>query len=453
MKFAVIILSVSAGYGASPASCMSGIRKFNELYNARLAVINNALANNGERYDCLQVRSWDIWLVGYQSKFTIDSNAVFATGSAANIYLVNNLALKYHTSSDIAGIQSLAIEYAGLKLLENTPGIPRVYDVLQANLRPPCLARLLVTAVGGREELKAFSNKVTQHKEYHLLLIGARAIEILKEVHSKGIVHGDVHWRNLMFTPTAQDVAGSLNLIDFGRAHPFLNDNGNPLRSNGRNKISLNFNEQYLSPWEIEGAILGRRDDMFRLAETLIRAGGYTAWIDRAQTEAAQRCPRKAKSCMFPEMARIKRERQFDANTPTVLIEFYRATLALEPTGTIDYNHWIQRFRIAASQSNAPASMSPNVVAQPNHENLIVPFAAASVPPVARDMGNLIVPASRASNPTPNRATGKRMMPPAAANNPRPVDVPINGVPPHKRLKTLAYYYPGALNIVPQGVY
>lgn len=359
MKFVNFLLSVSLfelGSAGTPAEWGQGVRQFNILYDARMKVVDGALGDDGERDMCPRYE-WKFWLTGYEPKreFTLNPHSSQATGFAADIYRIDDVIFKYHTSPYRDLIESLATEYAGLKLMENTRGIPRVYDIQKSNLgRGPCFARILVTSSGGDTELRYFKRSVHERADYHLLMIAARATEILKEVHKRGIIHGDIHWRNFMFTPSAADLAGSLNLIDFGRAQPFVDSSGEPLTRKNEQSTSIILSSMLLSPWEIEGSILARRDDFFRLAETLLRAGGYVAYPSAEEGKVLGECKDPAdpkstdESCAGPRLAELKRNREFGQTTPPVLVEFYQATLALDLMDAIDYDYWAERFRSEA---------------------------------------------------------------------------------------------------------
>jgi hypothetical protein len=159
-----------------------------------------------------------------------------------------------------------------------------------------------------------------------------------------------------MFDPNADDIAGSLTLIDFGRAHPFLDSHGNPLTDNGRNAITSVFNEWYLSPWELEGRIFSRRDDLIRLADTLLCAGGYDVLAAQATRILINSCPGLDRDyrayCLFPKLAKLKKNRPFDNNTPRAFREFYERVLHLGWTETIDYDELIDLFRPRINLAN-----------------------------------------------------------------------------------------------------
>ena len=99
--------------------------------------------------------------------------------------------------------------------------------------------------------------------------IFAKSIAMLRELHAIGIVHGDFHYGNLAFR--SNEAGGTLDLvfIDFGTAKFFPDDH-----LNTDYKIStiryMFFSLNLLSPYQLNGHILGRRDDIYRAFESFV---------------------------------------------------------------------------------------------------------------------------------------------------------------------------------------
>jgi hypothetical protein len=66
--------------GGTMADWREGIRRFNILYEARVAQINQVLHVYGLEKGCPRLLTWEIWLRDYQPdvKFTIDPQIVQA---------------------------------------------------------------------------------------------------------------------------------------------------------------------------------------------------------------------------------------------------------------------------------------------------------------------------------------------------------------------------------------
>jgi serine/threonine protein kinase len=171
----------------------------------------------------------------------------------------------------------MARERAALELLKDDPDVPRVYPI--AHVGKACEARMLVIGSVGTRELGDLADYVRddQDRASKITRIGAKAIGILQKVHEKGLVHGDVHGRNFMLNDAFDPE--SLKIIDFGFAESYLDGAGNH-RTNRRRELRYGITYYYLFPWELNREAKSRRDDMYRLAETLLRAGGYDTWFE-----------------------------------------------------------------------------------------------------------------------------------------------------------------------------
>ena len=114
--------------------------------------------------------------------------------------------------------------------------------------------------------------------------LGIKVIQMLKELHSMGIVHGDVHGSNVLFrTPmdAPQQVKGTdtdLVFIDFEFAFYFPDKIGTPEKEPRRPRLSA----RLLSPWHLAGSRVGRRDDVYRALESMsngLSNGSLRRWL------------------------------------------------------------------------------------------------------------------------------------------------------------------------------
>ena len=238
--------------------------------------------------------------------------------------------------------------------------VPRMYTLNPQRTGADMLNRacrswsIAMEFVGGNP-----ARKLTAKNDHAAVTIGlliARAIQILKFVHELGIVHGDIHGGNFVYSDP-DDIPGTLRLIDFGRSRFVIDETG---RFIGAPPSPIGeWNEELLSPWELDGEPTSFRDDLFRLAElgvSLEKDGGVIdltnarrQWdrIPRSQKleENLHGCP---KYLHLVSMA--KKARQFTHDSP--IIDFYRATLKIPFAGEFDYDGW------AARLSAAPASIT-----------------------------------------------------------------------------------------------
>ena len=100
-----------------------------------------------------------------------------------------------------------------------------------------------------------------------------RIIEMLEIIHDKGVIHGDIHVANILFrTPTDSPSQVGVNdtdlvFIDFEYSE-FYPDQINSSEDKPRRPI----NPALLSPWQLRGKRMGRRDDVYRGVELLANA-------------------------------------------------------------------------------------------------------------------------------------------------------------------------------------
>jgi hypothetical protein len=101
------------------------------------------------------------------------------------------------------------------------------------------------------------------------LTIGIKLLNILEKLHNQGgVVHGDIHTGNVCLSESDDE---KLVLIDFARAR-FVSET----QTDERIRASQSWNDAFLSPWEIDGFISSRRDDVFRaLLVTAVLINGH----------------------------------------------------------------------------------------------------------------------------------------------------------------------------------
>ena len=150
--------------------------------------------------------------------------------------------------------------------------------------------------------------------------LGIELLDRLEEVHSLGLIHGDVHAANVVTN------GSSVKLIDFGRARTFLDPATGEHLPLTPSDEELDFNPMLLSIPELEGWLPSRRDDLFRLAELLVylAVGDDCLYIHRTI--------RGRRVTLIPpqrEIIKRKRFRQFPVQVPRGVAELYRATTAM----------------------------------------------------------------------------------------------------------------------------
>ena len=101
--------------------------------------------------------------------------------------------------------------------------------------------------------------------------ITVQVVELLRDLHATGVVHGDVHGGNILFKDSSSVVdmsTSQLVLIDFEFALFYPVEVGMDAR---RTDSTAHRVPALLSPWELQGFRTGRRDDVFRAIECAAR--------------------------------------------------------------------------------------------------------------------------------------------------------------------------------------
>ena len=124
------------------------------------------------------------------------------------------------------------------------------------------------------------------------------------------------------------DPAGSLRVVDFGRTRPYIDPRtGVHIPPSPSVALSRVLNPLMLSPFELKGSPLSRRDDMYRVSELLFNLMGH----------ALEVAGRSAKIAAEKEKWTIDDEL-------TEFNEFHHAMVALGFTDRPEYEAWIARF-------------------------------------------------------------------------------------------------------------
>lgn len=201
----------------------------------------------------------------------------------------------------------------------------------------------------GANTLYDYYDKVGKLDANTTLAIGRRAIRLVEQVHKRGLIHGDIHWGNFVYK-NESDIPGTLKLIDYGRAMPYIDwqtgDHLPPEMMIAKMSELFLWNDAYLSINELQGNPVGRRDDMFRLAEMLsFMMEGTDAIMEKRERPPPPRTgehkPRALRRSFLVPRRNIvnrKRFRNLKQTTPKAIAELYYAsqTDKLEETPNYD---------------------------------------------------------------------------------------------------------------------
>jgi tRNA A-37 threonylcarbamoyl transferase component Bud32 len=206
----------------------------------------------------------------------------FAEGSDTRLFLTsdNQYVLKIQDTPSLDSREMFWREHAAMHQARHT-GVVSVIEPV-ADLSPmsaECQSRSFVMKnVLGKDLRNHLSMSVAQ-----VLELGQVALKALEKLHDTGVIHGDIHWGNIMLGSVFA-MKSSLTLIDFGRSMSYIDP------STGKHKRGLdmmpfnallNLNWNFLSVNELEGKPVSRADDVFRLAEVLItlRTGSVFGFV------------------------------------------------------------------------------------------------------------------------------------------------------------------------------
>lgn len=246
-----------------------------------------------------------------------------------------NLVIKYTNDYSArrwrnSAIHPLLHEYAFLRVLQDSGIVPKTYFLSGASnlpsVFPPCIkvrsrnlrdsqlfqkrvtagtqVRFMVQDKVG-PSVNDYFRRLNQSKaaaaERNLVVnavaIAIKALDLIRRLHQRGIIHGDVHGGNIAFKNPVVRMTDSLTdldlvLIDFGHAVFFPDQIGTPEKV----PPDLSLTHWYLSPWQLRNFRKGRRDDVIRvieqMADWLSNGGvrsGFDALCSRESSDLAKR--------------------------------------------------------------------------------------------------------------------------------------------------------------------
>jgi len=189
-----------------------------------------------------------------------------------------------------------------------------------------------------------------------LSAIGASALDIIRRIHSTGLIHGDIHRRNFIVQDSSEP-AKTLRIIDFGRVELFMVPHATNyppetvlIPDHSNTKLTHDgWSPRLLSPWEIGGHRPTRRDDVFRIAEMLIFMFGdqnFHTQYDTAEKEYKRgRKTDNSATKFLTTVIDLKQNRPFNPSLPPKIKEFYQYTLGLGYMDEPNYQEWIDKLR------------------------------------------------------------------------------------------------------------
>lgn len=215
----------------------------------------------------------------------IDASTPDKEGTNSKIYFSEpgrQFALKVLGSNDGWTYAGMRREKVVLERFRGLAGaVPQLHKIdADPAILGGCKGVTMVSDFAGQFSLETIKDDVPK-----LMRATARVIEILRHIHSHGIVHGDIHLGNIRIADL-DDVDTSTKIIDFGRAELYVVPK---FTSSGAFErwvhlprrwqvVSRNYCPTLLSVFELKGSPPARRDDMYRLAESLAFALNMGDW-------------------------------------------------------------------------------------------------------------------------------------------------------------------------------
>lgn len=231
--------------------------------------------------------------------YKINKMRPFALGSQGELFATNDSS-KIMKSAKIIfdGDRPSKLDYqgdmssrdqAGLAAMAGSGYTPEVYYPSLSSFMPPiqasCYARsIFMDYIKGLSLLDEVLSAPNQRlEETRVVRIAREGAEILRGIHQRGILHGDVHPGNFI-----SQEGGRLILFDFGRSLPYIDERtGSRIPPSGMRAIAyggLRMNKVYLSVNELRKRPITPNDDLFRFAEILVHLCTGTYWQSASES-------------------------------------------------------------------------------------------------------------------------------------------------------------------------
>ena len=293
----------------------------------------------------------EIFLEHFDGPYEVNAER-FAKGSMTSIYkayfygpdgghtVLNRSVVKFVTLRADAGVvDSLHRDMAALEVLSGSGIAPEPMKIVYSDSK--CDSRMMVSAFAGERTLKNLKRNDKFSSNLSMMAqIAIRGLEILQVLHSKGIVHGDIHVENFVFFNDSP-IARTMKLIDFGRSVPYLVLSEDKFVHVADEAAPATFSPYYwtlslLSVYELESVAkqrshtMSRRDDVSRFAEMFL--------VIMLDDQYEDRFVGKDLEAIFA----IKKEPKEFLNS--TFREFYEYSCKMNFDETPQYEVWISKF-------------------------------------------------------------------------------------------------------------
>ena len=192
--------------------------------------------------------------------------------------------------------EDICRERAALKTLKGLDGITvKSADVqIGQSMTAECASRLIVMESAGSYTLETIKSAADSALPY---TIAVRILEMIQRFHATGLVHGDPHNLNMIYSDM-EDPVGSLKLIDLGFSVPYVTAEGELEESkqgaseDRRQKRSIYRDMVYIADVFTGLIESGQKADMFEEFKKEMEVLGdfdlpdYQGWIDKFKAKA-----------------------------------------------------------------------------------------------------------------------------------------------------------------------
>jgi serine/threonine protein kinase len=210
----------------------------------------------------------------------------------------------------------------------------------QPSVSGHCLSRMLVVSLVAGQALwteyvgRSGKGEDPIFTQSELFKIAVNSIMAVGKFHMSGFAHGDIHPGNFIL-----DAKQKITLIDLGRANPFIDDISGKhiIQQSPMDVAEFQLSPLVLSPWHISSGLdvhykSTRRDDMFRIAETMFILSSPDFMMARDASKNLLSFKQNGGLTKDPKIHELFRD-------------FYTYTIHMQHDVRPDYERWIRAFQ------------------------------------------------------------------------------------------------------------
>jgi serine/threonine protein kinase len=277
-----------------------------------------------------------IQIEGRDVTFDISKPDFYGSASVCFVSKDKTKVMKFITASDESFKNAISREKAVLGTMGDSLAdiAPHVYPIEDERLKlsnPGCLGLIMVTSYLGEKTL-CDAEKMKLPKSV-VSRVAAKIIAMVRQIHSLGIIHGDISCKNFVFKgERIEDMLESLRVVDFGFSEHYSENQIHV--EQGFSRVELeNRTKWQLSPFELREISPSRRDDMYRVSAILylLLGGSYPlmGWNRDPSDESLAEAKIKWRAPLF---------------APRVFTDFHHEMVNLDFKKQPDYDKWIKLF-------------------------------------------------------------------------------------------------------------